>query len=30
VFGDARNAGDWELDQALRSKSGNAEPMFKD
>ena len=29
IFGDARDAHDWELDHALRDKSGNAEPMFR-
>jgi hypothetical protein len=29
IFGDARNASDRELDRALRDKSGDAEPMFR-
>ncbi|HVH77493.1 MAG TPA: hypothetical protein VM755_21445 [Stellaceae bacterium] len=30
VHGDARSADDWEIDQALRTKSGGFDPMFKD
>jgi hypothetical protein len=30
VHGDARSADDWEIDDALRTKSGGFDPMFKD
>jgi hypothetical protein len=30
TYGDARSADDWEIDEALRNKSGGFDPMFKD
>lgn len=30
IHGDARSADDWEIDEALRDKSGGFDPMFKD